>query len=339
MSTRTVPSFATVSGGQVRSVLTGRERGLIGVVRSAYELHGAGRTVNPDSYFLRFPDRPQDRIIALPASVDGVDGGHGMKWISSFPENVAAGIPRASAVLILNDAVTGYPYACLEASIISASRTAASAALAAGELARRSGRAPRRLGIVGTGLIGRYTHAFLSAEGFAFDEIGLFDLSAERAGRFGALLGHDAPVRLHGSLEQLIRESDLIVFTTTAGTPYVHDPAWFAHHPIVLHLSLRDLAPDVVLAGWNLTDDVEHSMKANTSLHLTEQQTGHRGFVAGDLPALLAGRIEPVTDRSLIFSPFGLGVLDLMVGRYVYQVLADEGRLDVVDEFFVDTTV
>ena len=30
-------------------------------------------------------------------------------------DNVAAGIPRASAVLILNDHDTGYPFACMEA--------------------------------------------------------------------------------------------------------------------------------------------------------------------------------------------------------------------------------
>ena len=110
------------------------------LVEATYRLHGTGDSVNPPSYFLRFPDRPSSRIIALPASIGGELRVDGLKWISSFPENVAAGVPRASAVLILNDHDTGYPFACLESSIISATRTAASAALAADWLSRGRGR-------------------------------------------------------------------------------------------------------------------------------------------------------------------------------------------------------
>jgi hypothetical protein len=44
-----------------------------------------------------------------------------------FPENTASGLPRASAVVILDDHTTGCPFACPEASVISATRTAASA--------------------------------------------------------------------------------------------------------------------------------------------------------------------------------------------------------------------
>src|SRR4051795_2796087 len=126
-----VPSFAVVSGAQVQHALEGREKQIVEMVESTYRLHCAGDSVNPPSYFLRFPDRPTARIIALPASIGGQVRVDGIKWISSFPDNVATGVPRASAVLILNDHDTGYPLACLEASIISATRTAGMAALAA----------------------------------------------------------------------------------------------------------------------------------------------------------------------------------------------------------------
>src|SRR5882672_829994 len=130
------PQFTVISGAQVHRALEGREKRIVELVADTYRVHGAGDSVNPPSYFLRFPDRPTSRIIALLASIGGQVRVDGIKWISSFPENVAAGIPRASAVLILNDRDTGYPFAVLESSIISATRTAASAAVAADWLTR-----------------------------------------------------------------------------------------------------------------------------------------------------------------------------------------------------------
>jgi N-[(2S)-2-amino-2-carboxyethyl]-L-glutamate dehydrogenase len=332
----TAPPFAVISGGQVQQALQGREKQVMEVVEATYRLHGAGDSVNPPSYFLRFPDRPSDRIIALPASIGGQVRVDGLKWISSFPENVAAGIPRASAVLILNDHDTGYPFACLESSIISATRTAASAALAADRLSHGRPR-PTRVGFFGVGLIARYIHTFLAGTGWSFDEIGVFDLSTDSATGFRGYLeqtGTAGQITVHHSAEDLIRSSDLVVFATVAGRPHVTDVSWFDHNPLVLHVSLRDLAPEIVLASTNIVDDVEHCLKANTSPHLAEQLTGNRDFLHGTLDDVITGRVTVPADRPVVFSPFGLGVLDLAVGKYVYDEVTRSGELHVIDDFF-----
>jgi N-[(2S)-2-amino-2-carboxyethyl]-L-glutamate dehydrogenase len=332
----TVPSFAVISGAQVRHTLQGRESQIVEVVESAYRMHAAGESVNPPSYFLRFPDRPSSRIIALPASLGGAVSVDGVKWISSFPENVAAGIPRASAVLILNDHGTGYPFACLESSIISATRTAALAASAADWLSRSRER-PRRVGFFGVGLIARYIHTFLVGTGWVFDEIGVHDLSSDSATGFRGYLersGARGRITMHDGAEQLIRASDLVVFATVAGQPHVSDLSWFEHDPLVLHVSLRDLAPEILLASTNIVDDVDHCLQANTSPHLAEQLTGNRDFVHGTLDDVMAGRAAVPADRPVVFSPFGLGVLDLAVGKYVYDAVARSGELRIINNFF-----
>jgi len=333
-----VPPFAVISGAEVQRALQGREKQLLELVEATYRLHGAGDSVNPPSYFLRFPDRPTARIIALPASIGGAIRVDGLKWISSFPENVQAGIPRASAVLILNDHDTGYPFACLESSIISATRTAASAALGADRLTRGRPR-PTRVGFIGTGLIARYIHTYLAGTGWTFDEVGVHDLSTESAAGFRGHLersGVAGRITVHDSAEGLIRSSDLVVFATVASTPHVHDVSWFSHNPVVLHVSLRDLAPEILLASANFVDDVEHCLKADTSPHLVEQRTGNRDFLDGTLDDVMSGKVRVPTDRPVVFSPFGLGVLDLAVGKYVYDEVARSGQLHVIDGFFHD---
>ncbi|AKA01519.1 ornithine cyclodeaminase [Streptomyces noursei ZPM] len=333
----TVPPFAVISGAQVQRALEGRQREIVDLVEATYRLHGAGRSVNPPSYFLRFPDRPTSRIIALPASLGGQSPVDGLKWISSFPTNVAAGIPRASAVLILNDHETGYPFACLESSIISATRTAASAALAADRLSRGRPR-PRSIGFFGTGLIARYIHTFLTGTGWEFDQVALHDLSPDSTAGFRAYLDQAADntpsVTVLDSAEELIRRSELVVFATIAGRPHVSDASWFDHHPLVLHVSLRDLDPEIILTSTNIVDDVEHCLKADTSPHLAEQQSGGRDFLTGTLDDVLTGRVTVPADRTVVFSPFGLGVLDLAVGKHVYDGAARSGQLHVVDDFF-----
>ncbi len=326
--------FGVVAGKTVDRLVNANLGECVRIIDEAYRAHGRGQSVNPNSYFLRFPEKPSARIIALPAYLGGQTNSAGIKWIASYPDNVKRGFPRASAVLILNDYETGYPFACLESSIISAARTAASAVLAAERLvgARRAA----RVGIVGTGIIAKYVHRFLAGMGWEIEELQLFDLRREDAERFAARVepGRHARVGVAASAEALVSACELSVLTTTAAAPYLTAPELLRHKPVVLNISLRDLSPEIILASRNVVDDVGHVMNANTSVHLTEQRVGHRDFVDATLAQVLEGERQVPRDRAIVFSPFGLGILDLALGKWVYDRAREAGEVLLVPDFF-----
>jgi len=332
--------LSIINGKTVFDIINAQRDECMEVVRDAYIAHADGQTVNPDSYFLRFPEKPDCRIIALPAYLGNGFDVAGIKWIASYPGNVARGFPRASAVLVLNSYDTGYPYAIFESSVISAARTAASAALAAAWLGGQS-RQARSLGIVGTGIIARYVYEFLIDSGWEIEKVQLFDKSPPEGEKFAASVcrkGRHDKISVASDLSTLLKTSDLIVFTTVTSEPHVTDPDLFEHNPLVLHISLRDLAPEILLRSQNIVDDVEHVMKANTSPHLAEQATGNRNFVTGTLADVMRGTQSVDRSSPIIFSPFGMGILDLAVGKWVYEQAVASGRNLLLSDFFYEVS-
>jgi ornithine cyclodeaminase len=329
--------FHVIDGTVVREIIEDTRASVVDRVRDAYLEHHAGTFVNPASNFLRFPDRPDNRIIALPAYLGGDKDVAGLKWIASFPSNISSNVPRASAVLLLNDGTTGYPFACVEAAQISAARTAASAVVAAETL--HTGRTARRVAVIGAGVIARTIVDFLAARSWDIGRIDVHDRQEEYAallaGSATTAHGYDATVA--ASLADAVRDADIVVFATTAGVPHVTDPGMFRPGQLVLNISLRDIAPEIVVGSHNVLDAVEHCLTANTSPHLTEQRYGHRDFVSGTLAEALLGQLDLPADRPVIFSPFGLGVLDLAVGCHVFHEAVLAGRTRVVPNFFGQT--
>src|SRR5437867_4569084 len=199
--------LSIINGKTVFDIIRAHRDECIGIVRDAYLAHDHGQSVNPDSYFLRFPGKPDSRIIALPAYLGNGFDVAGLKWIASFPGNVQRGFPRASAVLVLNGHDTGYPFAILESSIISAARTAGSAVLAAYWLSGRSRRA-HSLGIVGTGFIARYVYEFLIDTGWEIEEVRLYDqlpLESEKFRNTACRLERHRTITIVPDVAQLVR--------------------------------------------------------------------------------------------------------------------------------------
>jgi 2,3-diaminopropionate biosynthesis protein SbnB len=327
------PTFYVVPGSAARRAIDENRQLVFEAVEKAYRLHASGNAINPDSYFLRYPDRPNSRIIALPAHIGGPIQKSGIKWVSSFPDNNADNLARASAVLILNDGATGYPIACIEAALISATRTAASAALAAERIAREP--LEGNIGVIGTGVIARTTIDWLVFRGWRFSSVKLFDVDRTGAEQFSNWLNdkHGLQTSINDRMEDVVSDSSLILFTTTALEPYLNDEKLFAHDPTVLHLSLRDICPNIILASQNIVDDVDHCLKARTSVHLAEMETGNRDFVSGTLVDVLNNKVK-LDHKPRIFSPFGLGVLDLAVGDLVLEAAKSSGDAIAFPDFF-----
>ncbi|MEV0374575.1 2,3-diaminopropionate biosynthesis protein SbnB [Streptomyces sp. NPDC050636] len=330
--------FSVIGGKTARDIIGRTRQQIVAEVHDTYLTHQAGHSVNPNSYFLRFPEKPDSRIIALPAYLGGNHDVAGIKWISSFPANIKSGIPRASAALLLNDYATGYPFACLEASQISAARTAASAVLGAEQLS--GGRTARRMTIVGAGIIARNILEFFSAQKWTIDELVVHDQMPEYGEKFTGYaageLGYTA--RFEADLATALAGADVVVLATTAGEPYILDAATFGPGQVVLNVSLRDIGPEIIAGAQNILDDVGHCMTANTSPHLAEQKYGHRDFIDGTLAEVIRGAIEVSSDKPVIFSPFGLGVLDLAVGMHVYRTAQESGEAVAIEDFFGEKT-
>lgn len=305
----------------VLSLLVGREREVIETVRLAYEAHAGGDSSLPQSSFLRFPADERNRIIALPAYLGEDFAVAGIKWVSSFPGNLEVGLDRASAVVILNSSLTGRPEAIIEGSIISAKRTAASAALAAECLHR--GRPAGRAAFLGCGLINFEIARFLLAALPDLSHFTVCDLDDERAGQFAAHCRAEfgVSVEVAPDARALLRSAPLVSFATTAARPHVYDLSDCPPGTTLLHISLRDLAPELILASDNVVDDVDHVCRAQTSVHLAEQSAGKRDFIRCTLADVLRGAAPPRREELgiTVFSPFGLGVLDIALGKYVLQ--------------------
>jgi 2,3-diaminopropionate biosynthesis protein SbnB len=324
-----------IGAREVEAALKGREECVLDAVRKAYETHSRGASSLPHSSFLRFPDSDKDRIICLPAYLGEEYQLAGVKWIASMPGNVDRGMERASAVMILNDRVTGQPKAVMEGSIISKQRTAASAALASRVLAPGE---PEAIGFVGCGPINTAVAQFLAVTWPNVRRFMAFDLSPARAEVFGeALLARmpGANFTIAAGLEKLLGECSMVAFGTTAIEPYVDDLNACPAGATILHVSLRDLSANTILSNHNIVDDLDHVNRAATSIHLASEKTGNTDFVHSSLGELLLGRVNlPERDeRKMIFSPFGLGVLDLAVADLVQKEIATKGGGTLVESF------
>jgi len=320
--------LSIVSGSMVRSILDGREDLVLDAVTNAYLAHASGQTRSPRTQPLFTSG---GRFFAMPASIDDAQPIVGVKWVGSFVGNLTAGGERASATLIVNDAITGRPVALVDGTLISAKRTAAGAAIALRLLATPGPLGS--LGLVGCGPINYEVLRFVNHV-LPVTRVQLVDLDPDRVEAFAARVRAEFPAvtPVASTLDEVLESAEAVSFATNTSVPHIHS---VPDRPfVILHLSLRDLAPAVIAGAYNIVDDVEHVCSARTSVHLASEELGHTGFIRGTIADLLSGalRYERPAGPTIV-SPFGMAILDLAVLRAVMALTENHPQLTRVPNF------
>jgi 2,3-diaminopropionate biosynthesis protein SbnB len=310
---------APITDARIDVLLSADRSQVLRLVTEAYRLYAQGLAVEEIPSYLRPPHDARARIIAKPACLYGDQPVAGIKWVGSFPGNLSLGLPRASGLLVLNDMRTGLPMGSLEVAAINAHRTSASAVMALNQLHGRP-RGGQAIALVGTGHIGWQMACYLVHEGWVPEAWVLHDLDAVRAQAFAqrlTALTPQVPVRQASSAADAVQAAEVVVFTTTAGVPHLNELTLRAEQTL-LHISLRDLGVAVMASAHNYVDAAELAFSHQTSLHLVELALGHRDCLSGEIDRVLAGG-RPDDGKPVIFSPFGMAILDLAVGQWVVQ--------------------
>jgi len=298
-------------------------RGIIPVIEEVFKIHAKKDYCQPLKPYLRIPgDKEGKRIIAMPAYLGGEFKVWGIKWIASNPTNpFKRNLERASAIIILNDLETGFPVAIMEGAIISATRTAAVAAVAAKYLTRKN---PTLIGIIGAGMIARSVIDGLCIVKKEVQQAKVFDLNSSRSKLFCNELRKKLGIEINvaSNAEEAIREADIVVPATTATKPYI-EGEWIKPGALFINISLRDPKFSVVQhVNKIVVDDWNQANRENTVLHLMyEQGLLKDSDIHAEMGEIILGAKvgRENEDEIIFFNPMGMAIEDIGVASIVYN--------------------
>ena len=258
----------------------------------------------------------------------GVDVAGG-KIIASNPDNpLKSGIPRASAVLTLNDPETGYPISMMEGALISHMRTGAMTGVGVKHLV---GHGSPVIGLIGTGPISRTS---LMALNEVLDEIGhvkIFDLVDRRAAAFEEELEKDLclDIRVAKSAEEAVRGSDIVVPATTVGPGEAYiEYDWLKPGCVLSDASIWDEKDDVIAkADRVVINNFQrlHFRYDRFAPLIAENRISRDAIV--HLGAVITGQAKgrERDDDILLFCPRGMCLYDVYNGFRIYQTAKAKG--------------
>ena len=240
---------------------------LITLYKGDYVMGGANH--NSHGCMIMFPDDPQfegmpknaddRRFMAMPAYLGGRYQMAGMKWYGSNVDNKKKGLPRSILMMMLNDKDTGAPLALMSANLVSAYRTGGIPGVGAKYLAKKDAKV---VSIIGPGVMGKTSLAAFVSVCPQVDTVKIKGRSQRSLDAFVKFVKEELPqikhIEICDTVEEAVRDSDIISFTTTvrddvSSFPYISGD-WIKKGALISMPSAARF-DDEFLAGCKLVVD------------------------------------------------------------------------------------
>ena len=276
---------------------------------------------------LRFIFKPGDEsslIGLMPAHRAGDSALYSLKTICVFPDNPKRGLDAHQGTVTLFDGETGEVQALMNASAITAIRTAAVSAVATRLLAREDA---RELGVLGAGMQAR-SHLEALRLVRDFQRVRIYSPTAEHA----AALAEETGAEAVGSAEECVRGADVVVAATSSLEP-VLERAWLKEGAHVNSVGsrppvMRELDTATIAASSFFVDRRE-SAEAEAGDYREALETGAigSGHIKAEIGEVLTGAAPGRTGPGelTVFRSLGLAVEDLAAAEYVVRRARETG--------------
>ena len=249
----------------------------------------------------------------MPAWRGGGEPVFSLKSLCVMPGNPARGLDAHQGTVTLFDGATGVPTAILDASAVTAVRTAAVSAVATRTLAREDARV---LAILGAGVQGKaHLKALVGVR--EFEDVRVYSPTEAHARALAA--AGDGLARVVSSAEDAVRGADVVVTATSAREPVLRrdwlEPGAHVNAVGASMPSVRELDVDTVAACALFCDSRESLRNEAGEYRLALEQGAIPGenHIRGELGEVLAGsapgRLDP--EELTVFRSLGLAVEDL----------------------------
>lgn len=294
----------------------------IEAVEGAFKDKAGGLAVMPPKLIVPLPDGD---FRAMPAYLPKQNIA-GVKVVNSHPKNREKGLPAVMAMLVIVEPETGFPVAVIEATYLTAVRTAAAGALGTKVLARPNS---RKLAILGAGTQGRFqllSHKFIMPN---IEKVNVWSLDEDLAWQLKREFEQQLEVEISvcSSVEEAVREVDVIVTTTPSRKPLVKSE-WVSNGTHITCIGAdapgkQELDPAILQQARIFLDDMAQGIESgevNVPLHkglLKPEQ------IIGELGEVLIGKKEGrrSDEEITVFSSTGLAIQDIACGAIILRKL------------------